>query len=385
MANKSSILVVGGAGYIGSHFIIELGEKYPENEIIVIDNLSNSSIEMIPKIKSLLNDSNDRIKFIKLDIREMSQLNKLFQENSSISMVIHFAGLKSVKESSLNPIDYYDNNVLGSINLIKSMQKFNIKSLVFSSSATVYGESPVIPIPESQTISPINPYGYSKYFVEQILKDLYASDNEWNIAVLRYFNPIGAHESGVIGENPLDTPNNLLPIIANNVINNSESLKVFGNDYNTSDGTPIRDYIHIKDLVVGHIKAMEFIKTSSGYNVWNLGTGKGSTVMEIINEFSKSCGELINYEIVGRRVGDVENLTADVEKAKKDLNWRAELSISTACDDLWRWTCHNNSVKSSSSSTMDISSNSPEMLLKNDYETEIVELQNVDSMDSLVM
>lgn len=336
-----SILVTGGAGYIGSHTVIELIQN--NYSVIILDNLSNSSYDAIARIEFIVGR---RIPFYNIDLRDHDKLSQLFQSND-IKSVIHFAALKAVGESTKIPLTYYDNNINGTINLLKIMNQFNVKSIVFSSSATVYGDATrfenMIPIPESCPNDPTNPYGQTKYTIEQIIHDLYKSDPTWKAAILRYFNPIGAHPSGLIGEDPLGIPNNLLPYLAQVAIGRREKLSIFGNDYDSHDGTPIRDYIHVVDLAKGHISALNYLEQNQSglFREWNLGTGEGSTVFDVYNAFCKAVGKDLPYEVVGRRDGDVLNLTADPKRANNELKWFAKLSIQDACADLWKWTIEN--------------------------------------------
>ncbi|CAI5758937.1 unnamed protein product [Candida verbasci] len=346
MSESEYILVTGGAGYIGSHTVIELVDN--GYKPIIVDNLSNSSYDAVSRIEFIVDQ---HFPFFRIDLRDSSALTKIF-EKYNISSVIHFAALKAVGESTKIPIDYYDNNINGTINLVKVMQKFNVKTIVFSSSATVYGDvtrfgdDRYIPIPEECPMDPTNPYGKTKYMIEQILKDVSNSDagSDLKVAILRYFNPIGAHPSGLLGENPLGIPNNLLPYLAQVAIGKREKLSIFGNDYASHDGTPIRDYIHVIDLAKGHIAALNYlhkIGNSGLYREWNLGTGKGSTVFDVYLSFCKAVGRELPYEVVARRSGDVLDLTAKPDRANEELQWKAELGIDEACKDLWKWTTEN--------------------------------------------
>lgn len=338
------ILVTGGAGYIGSHTVIELiSNGY---KVVIVDNLSNSSYDAVARIEFIVKQ---HVPFYDVDIRNYEQLNKVFQDYK-ISGVIHFAALKAVGESTKIPLAYYDNNVSGTVNLLEVCKANDVKTIVFSSSATVYGDvtrfgdNSMIPIPEHCPMDPTNPYGRTKFIIESILKDIYNSDDAWKVAILRYFNPIGAHPSGLLGEDPLGIPNNLLPYLAQVAIGRREKLSIFGNDYNSRDGTPIRDYIHVVDLAKGHIAALAYLKNlqSKGlYREWNLGTGKGSTVFEVYHAFSKVVGRELPHEVVGRRAGDVLDLTAKPDRANKELQWKTELAIDDACKDLWKWTTEN--------------------------------------------
>ncbi|AOA65321.1 UDP-glucose-4-epimerase [Komagataella phaffii CBS 7435] len=335
------VLVTGGAGYIGSHTVVELLNN--DYLVIVIDNLSNSSYHVIKRIETLTGKS---VTFFNIDLREESKLRKVFQDYT-IDSVLHFAALKAVGESAKSPLQYYDNNVSGTISLLNVMKQNNVKKLVYSSSATVYGDATryedMIPIPEICPVVPTNPYGMSKVIVENIIRDIFASDNGWKSAILRYFNPIGAHPSGLIGEDPFGTPNNLLPYLAQVAIGRRDKLFVFGNDYTSKDGTPIRDYLHIVDLAQGHIAALKYLGTRQEgiCREWNLGTGNGSTVLEVYEAFCSAVGRKLPYEIVGRREGDVLNLTALPTRANEELGWRTKLTIEDACIDLWNWTTNN--------------------------------------------
>ena len=330
-----SILVTGGTGYIGSHTVIELLKK--NEDIIIVDNLSNSKIEMCDKIKSI---SGKDFKFEKVDLLDRENLERVFKENE-ITEVIHFAGLKAVGESCQKPIEYYHNNVTGTLILIDLMRKYKCKKLVFSSSATVYGNPAAVPIKEDFPLSTTNPYGTTKLMIEQILTDVQKSDNEWAIILLRYFNPIGAHESGEIGENPNGIPNNLMPYINYVACGKLEKLNVFGNDYDTHDGTGVRDYIHVVDLAIGHIKAIEKVRNMSGIEAYNLGTGKGYSVLDIVKAFESANNIEIKYEIAPRRSGDIAKCYADPSKAKNELGWEATRNLEQMCKDAWRYTKNN--------------------------------------------
>lgn len=327
-----TILVTGGAGYIGSHTVLELLEN--GFQVIVIDNLCNSSSESLRRIEKL---TGKQILFIEGDIKDSELLITIFTEYS-IDSVLHFAGLKAVGESVEKPILYYDNNVVGSLTLFETMQRVGVFNLVFSSSATVYGDPQEMPITERcPTGMPTNPYGKSKLMIEQILQDLVLADSRWSVALLRYFNPVGAHKSGKIGEDPNGVPNNLLPYISQVAIGKLDTLTVFGNDYPTKDGTGIRDYIHVVDLARGHLAALDYIKRNKGCHVWNLGTGEGYSVLEILSSFEKVSGVSISYQIAERRVGDVAECWSAPEKAKKELKWQAELGLIEMLEDTWRW------------------------------------------------
>ena len=325
------ILVTGGIGYIGSHTCVELLDA--GYEIVVIDNLSNSKIEVVDKIKEITNKD---FKFYEGDCCDKNILTKIFEENE-IGAVIHFAGFKAVGESVLKPLKYYRNNLDSTITLLEVMNEFNCKKIAFSSSATVYGKPKSLPIKEDFPLSTTNPYGATKLMIEDILRDLYVSDNEWSIAILRYFNPIGAHKSGLIGENPNDIPNNLMPYIVKVATKELEILSVFGNDYDTKDGTGVRDYIHVVDLAKGHIKAIEKVLKDTGVDAYNLGTGNGYSVLEIVNTFMKVNDIDVNYKITDRRPGDIDACYADPSYAKEKLNWEANLGIDEMCKDAYNF------------------------------------------------
>lgn len=326
-----SILVTGGAGYIGSHTCIEM--QNAGYDVIVIDNLDNSSDESLKRVEKITGKS---VKFYKEDVRDKEALRKIFTENN-IEAVIHFAGLKAVGESVREPIMYYDNNLISTINLIEVMTEFNVKKIVFSSSATVYGVATEMPLKEGMPLGAINPYGRTKYFIEEILRDLYVADNTWCIALLRYFNPIGAHKSGLIGEDPKGIPNNLMPYISQVAVGKLEKLHVFGNDYNTVDGTGVRDYIHVVDLAQGHVKAVDWALENKGCEAFNLGTGNGTSVLQLRDAFVKSSGIDVPYVIDPRRPGDPDEVYANAEKAKNILGWEAKFGIEEMCEDTWRW------------------------------------------------
>ncbi len=331
-----SVLVTGGAGYIGSHTVVELlnrGEK-----IIIVDNFSNSKPEMLDKIRKITNND---FKFYEVDLLDRENLDKVFAENPDIESVIHFAGLKAVGESVAKPIEYYHNNITGTLILLDIMKKYNCKKIVFSSSATVYGDPATVPIKEDFPLSTTNPYGSTKLMIEQILRDVYISDNDWSIILLRYFNPIGAHESGLIGENPNGIPNNLLPYINQVACGKLECLSVFGNDYDTVDGTGVRDYIHVVDLAKGHLKALDKARNFNGVEAYNLGTGTGYSVLQIVKAFEDATGVEVKYKIVERRPGDIATCYADPTKAKNELGWTAEKGIEEMCKDAWRFTQNN--------------------------------------------
>lgn len=329
------ILVTGGAGYIGSHTVIELLEK--GYEVVIVDNFYNSHPEVLKRIKEL---SGKDFKFYEIDLLNKNDLKKVFEENK-IDSVIHFAGYKAVGESVEKPLMYYHNNLTSTFILCEVMKEYGVKNIVFSSSATVYGLSNISPLKEELPLSTTNPYGTTKLFIEQILRDLYISDNQWSIALLRYFNPIGAHSSGRIGENPNGIPNNLMPFITQVAVGKREKLSVFGNDYDTIDGTGVRDYIHVVDLAKGHIKALEKHMNFKGVEAYNLGTGKGVSVLELVNTFEKVNGVKIHYTISDRRPGDIATCFADSNKAKKDLAWEAEKTLEDMCRDSWNWQKNN--------------------------------------------
>lgn len=329
------ILVTGGCGFIGSHTCVELLDN--NYEVVIIDNLSNSKEDVVNKIEKI---TNKKLKFYKGDVRDKTLLEKIF-DDENIDAVIHFAGYKAVGESVSKPLMYYHNNLLSTINLCEVMKEKNCKKLVFSSSATVYGKPKSLPIREDFPLSTTNPYGTTKLMIEQILKDLYISDNDWSIAVLRYFNPIGAHESGLIGENPNDIPNNLMPYIVKVATKELPILNVFGNDYDTHDGTGVRDYIHVVDLAKGHIKAIEKIDKDKGIDYYNLGTGTGYSVLDLVNTFQKVNNIEVKYQIVDRRPGDIDACYADPTYAKEHLNWKAEKNIEDMCRDAYNFVKNN--------------------------------------------
>lgn len=329
------VLVTGGAGYIGSHTCVELLNN--GHDVIIVDNLSNSKPEVINRIKELTGKD---FKFYKADILNKKEIDKIFKENN-IEAVIHFAGLKAVGESVKIPLRYYYNNVTGTLVLCEVMQKHNVKKMVFSSSATVYGKPKTVPITEDFPLSATNPYGRTKLMIEQILRDVYVSDNDWSIALLRYFNPIGAHESGRIGEDPNGIPNNLMPYITQVAIGKKERLNVFGDDYDTHDGTGVRDYIHVVDLAKGHLKALEKVMSTKGVEAYNLGTGVGYSVLDVVRNFEKVTGKKIPYVITSRRPGDIDKCYADPTKACKELGWKAEKTLEDMCKDAWNWQRNN--------------------------------------------
>lgn len=331
-----AILVTGGAGYIGSHTVVEL--QNAGMEVVVVDNLCNSSMESLRRVEKI---TGRPVKFYQVDINDAVELNKVF-EQESIDSCIHFAGLKAVGESVEKPLEYYINNISGSLVLFDVMRKHHVKNIVFSSSATVYGAPAFIPITEECPKGDItNPYGQTKSMLEQILSDLQKADEEWNVILLRYFNPIGAHESGTIGENPNGIPNNLMPYITQVAVGKLQCLGVFGNDYDTPDGTGVRDYIHVVDLAIGHVKAIHKIKENPGLKIYNLGTGKGYSVLDIVKNFEQASGVNIPYAIKPRRAGDIATCYADATKALNELGWKAERDLHRMCEDSWRWQRNN--------------------------------------------
>ena len=330
-----TILVTGGAGYIGSHTAILLIEA--GYDIVVFDNFSNASHESIKRVEKIVGQN---ITLIEGDIRNRTDLEKVFN-TYHIDTVIHFAGLKAVGESVEEPLKYYDNNIYGTIILCEVMKKHNCKSIVFSSSATVYGDPHTTPIKENFPLSATNPYGRSKLFIEEMLRDLHTSDNTWKIVFLRYFNPVGAHSSGTIGEDPNGIPNNLMPFIAQTAVGKRTCLSVFGDDYDTHDGSGVRDYIHVMDLADGHVKALNIIKNLSDVMTINLGTGRGYSVLDMVKAFEKSSGKKVPYQIVPRRAGDIAKCFADPSYAKEVLGWEAQKGIQQMCADSWRWQSNN--------------------------------------------
>ena len=330
-----SILITGGAGYIGSHTCVTLIEA--GYEVIIYDNLSNASHESIQRIEMITEQD---ITLIEADIQDKQALHKVF-ETYTIDAVIHFAGLKAVGESVQKPLTYYQNNIAGTLTLLEVMQAHHCKQIVFSSSATVYGDPASCPITEDFPLSATNPYGRSKLFIEEILRDMYRSDTEWKIVLLRYFNPIGAHPSGTIGEDPNGIPNNLVPFIAQTAVGKRDSLAIFGDDYDTHDGTGVRDYIHVMDLAQGHLDALDRISTFSEVMTINLGTGRGYSVLDVLKAFEKSVGKTIPYRIAPRRPGDIASCYADPSYAKKILGWQATRDINQMCQDSWKWQSNN--------------------------------------------
>ncbi|MCA9732078.1 UDP-glucose 4-epimerase GalE [candidate division KSB1 bacterium] len=329
------ILITGGAGYIGSHTCLELLNL--GHEVIVMDNLSNSKYESLKRVQEL---TGKKLTFYETDLNDSEGVEKIFITHT-IEAVIHFAGLKAVGESVALPLKYYENNVTGTVNLCKIMEKNGVKNLIFSSSATVYGDPHKVPILEDFPLSATNPYGRSKLMIEEILRDLAVSDASWNIVLLRYFNPVGAHESGRIGEDPNGIPNNLMPFIAQVATGRLPQLSVFGNDYPTPDGTGVRDYIHVVDLALGHACALQKFIEEPAVRTYNLGTGRGYSVLEMVEAFKKASGRAVPYKIATRRPGDIAECYADPSKARDELNWQAEKGIQEMCDDVWRWQSQN--------------------------------------------
>ena len=329
-----AILITGGAGYIGSHTCVQLLEA--GYEIVVVDNLSNSSVESLNRVKQL---SGKTFAFVQADIRHTAAMRALFKAHT-ITAVIHFAGLKAVGESAQKPQLYYDNNVVGSLSLFEVMHEFGVKTIVFSSSATVYGDPASVPIKEDFPLSATNPYGRTKLMLEDILRDLHAADSTWRIGLLRYFNPIGAHHSGMIGEDPNGIPNNLLPYVSQVAVGRLAKLRVFGNDYATHDGTGIRDYIHVMDLADGHVKALNYLLNNEALITVNLGTGVGYSVLDVVNAFVKVSGKPVPYEFLPRRAGDVAINYADASHALSLLGWSASRNLETMCADAWKWQSH---------------------------------------------
>ncbi len=326
------ILVTGGAGYIGSHTCVELLQA--GYEVVVMDNLCNSSRKALDAVEEI---TGKKVKFYETDMLDKAGMDKIFQAES-IDAVIHFAGLKAVGESVQKPLEYYSNNISGTLTLCAAMREAGVKNIVFSSSATVYGDPAFVPITEDCPKGQItNPYGQTKGMLEQILTDIHVSDPEWNVVLLRYFNPVGAHESGKMGEDPKGIPNNLTPYIAQVAVGKLEKLGVFGDDYDTPDGTGVRDYIHVVDLAIGHVKAIEKLKKKEGVSIYNLGTGRGYSVLEVLHAYEKACKKTIPYEIKPRRAGDIATCYADPSKAKKELGWSAVRGIEEMCADSWRW------------------------------------------------
>ncbi len=335
MYQPKNILVTGGTGYIGSHTCVEL--LVAGFNVVVVDNLVNSKKESLNRVQKITGKT---LTFHEVDLLDQDALNSVFHQ-SSIDAVIHFAGLKAVGESVNVPLQYYHNNLTGTLNLCRAMKTHDVKNIVFSSSATVYGDPQEVPIKENLPVSPTNPYGRSKLMIEQILQDLYISDKKWNIALLRYFNPVGAHMSGTIGEDPNGLPNNLFPFITQVAVGKLKELSVFGNDYSTPDGTGVRDYIHVVDLAHAHIKALDRLEQNPGIEIFNVGTGQGYSVLEIVKSFENASGRTIPYKIVDRRPGDIATCYAEPAKAKNQLGWKAKHGIDDMCSDAWRWQRNN--------------------------------------------
>lgn len=329
-----TVLVTGGAGYIGSHTVVEL--LTAGYEVVVVDNLCNANEESLRRVREITGKD---LVFYPYDVRDREKLEKIFSAHK-IDWVIHFAGLKAVGESVQKPIEYYDNNLVSTLVLLETMKKFRVRNFVFSSSATVYGDPERLPIDEDCRLSTTNPYGTTKLMQEQILKDLYHADHAWNIALLRYFNPVGAHPSGRIGEDPKGIPNNLMPYVAQVASGKLQKIGVFGNDYPTPDGTGVRDYIHVVDLARGHVAAIKALK-EPGVHIYNLGTGKGYSVLDMIHAFEKACGKKLPYEIKPRRAGDVPACYASSAKAEKELGWKAQYDLEDMCRDQWNWQKNN--------------------------------------------
>lgn len=334
------VLVTGGAGFIGSHTVVELLQS--GYRVVIVDDLSNASERVIDRIGQIVGEeAASRLAFRKLDVNDRPALEKVFDE-FPVDRVIHFAGYKAVGESVQKPIEYYSNNLGNTLTLVDVMRNHGCKSIVFSSSATVYGDPDSLPLTEDSPKKPAtNPYGWTKWMIEQILSDLTVADEEWNVVLLRYFNPIGAHPSGLIGEDPKGIPNNLVPYVAQVAVGKRDAVHVYGNDYDTPDGTGVRDYIHVMDLASGHVAALAWMNGRCGVEIFNLGTGKGSSVLDIIKAFSAACGRDLPYVIEPRRAGDVTANYADCSKAKQELGWEAQYDINDMCRDSWNWQSHN--------------------------------------------
>ncbi len=325
-----TILVTGASGYIGSHTVLELLNK--GYQVVGIDNFSNSSFESLRRVQKITGKT---LKFYEGDIRDEQMLSRIFTENE-VDAVIHFAAFKAVGESCKMPLKYYNNNISGTVTLLQTMEKYGVKKIIFSSSATVYGTPERLPLDENCSLSTTNPYGSTKLMMENIMQDLYKSDNEWNIILLRYFNPVGAHESGLIGEDPKGIPNNLMPFVAQVASGKLACINVFGDDYDTPDGTGVRDYIHVVDLALGHVAAIEQCKTN-GVHIYNLGTGHGYSVLDMIHAFEKACGKKLPYKICERRPGDIAACYACPDKARNELKWTAKFGVEEMCDSQWKW------------------------------------------------
>ncbi len=327
-----NILVTGGAGYIGTHTVVEL--QNAGHNVIVVDNLSNSSEEALKRVEQI---TGKHVKFYKDDVLDLKALNRIF-DNEKVDAVIHFAGLKAVGESVEKPVEYYTTNICGTMNLVDVMRNHGVKNIIFSSSATVYGDPEFVPITEKHPKGICtNPYGWSKWMQEQILSDIQKADPEWNVVLLRYFNPIGAHDSGLIGEDPKGIPNNLMPYVTQVAVGRLKEISVFGNDYPTPDGTGVRDYIHVVDLAKGHVAALDMIHRDAGLKIYNLGTGKGSSVLDVIHAFEKACGHELPYSIKPRRAGDIAECYADSSLAAEELGWHAERDLENMCETSWKW------------------------------------------------
>ena len=326
----ATILVTGGCGYIGSHTVLELLNK--NYDVVVVDNFSNSSFEGLRRVQKITGKT---VTFYEADIRDVAAMESIFQKHN-FDAVIHFAAFKAVGESVRLPLKYYENNISGTVSLLQIMDKYNVKKIIFSSSATVYGDPERLPLDENCRLSTTNPYGSTKLMMEMIMQDLYKADNNWNIILLRYFNPVGAHESGLIGEDPKGIPNNLMPFVAQVATGKLACINVFGNDYDTPDGTGVRDYIHVVDLALGHVAAIEQCN-DAGVHIYNLGTGRGYSVMDMIHAFEKACGKTLPYKICDRRPGDIAACYAAPDKAKKELKWEAKFGIEEMCASQWKW------------------------------------------------
>lgn len=337
--NAQTILVTGGAGFIGSHTCVELLEQ--NYNVVILDDLSNSCVTAVDRIRELSGANADQLKFVEASILDREACERVFSEND-IDAIIHFAGFKAVGESTQKPLEYYWNNVAGSLVLFDVARNHGVKNIIFSSSATVYGEPEMIPITEECPLhEATNPYGETKVMLERILTDFYRADSEWNVVLLRYFNPIGAHISGRIGEDPKDIPNNLLPYVAQVAVGKLECIQVFGNDYPTPDGTGVRDYIHVCDLASGHVAALNWMNGKTGVEIFNLGTGTGTSVLEVVSAFSKACGKELPYVIRERRAGDIAANWCDASKAERMMGWKAQYDIADMCRDSWNWQSHN--------------------------------------------
>ena len=326
----ATILVTGGCGYIGSHTVLELLNK--NYDVVVVDNFSNSSFESLRRVQKITGKT---VTFYETDIRDVASMENIFEKHT-FDAVIHFAAFKAVGESVRLPLKYYENNISGTVSLLQIMDKYNVKKIIFSSSATVYGDPERLPLDEDCRLSTTNPYGSTKLMMEMIMQDLYKADKNWNIILLRYFNPVGAHESGLIGEDPKGIPNNLMPFVAQVATGKLPCINVFGNDYDTPDGTGVRDFIHVVDLALGHIAAIEKCN-DTGVHIYNLGTGHGYSVMDMIRAFEKACGKTLPYKICDRRPGDIATCYAAPDKARKELDWQAKFGIEEMCASQWKW------------------------------------------------